>query len=341
MPAEAYAYHTDNLTIGYKSKHGIKTICRNIALSANKGELIALVGENGAGKSTLLNALAGLSKPLSGDIFVHGKSIHQISLKKLSQLIGYVSTEQVKVFNLTVYDLVALGRIPHTNWLGAIEDEDRQVIDESLRSVGMLAFAQREVVSLSDGERQRALIARTLAQDTPFMLLDEPTAFLDLPNKYEIVHLLSNLARRHQKTIIFSTHDLSVALQNADKIWIITQGNAIEGAPEDLMLNRSLDRLFPHSNLTFDAGSYQFIEKISKKPIINFFAEDKELSHALRLMLERKAYKAIQSKTADAEITATRTANLISIVWHKNGETFTFSSIYQLAQQLPNGYTLK
>jgi iron complex transport system ATP-binding protein len=174
--------------------------------------------------------------------------------------VGFISTEIVKITNMTVYELVSLGRFPYTNWVGKIEGTDHDIIMDSIEKTGMESLFDRNIAELSDGERQRAMIARVLAQDTEIMIMDEPTAFLDIKSKYEIVHLMHDLALKRGKTIIFSTHDLSIAISQADKIWLTLEDKLVQGAPEDLMIQGAFDHLFDSSVVGFNSkdGSFSF-----------------------------------------------------------------------------------
>lgn len=220
--------------------------------TAGKGELIAVIGRNGIGKSTLLRTLTGLQSHLSGHLNVEGTDITTYSRKGLSSKVGYISTEIVRVSNMRVYDLVSLGRFPHTNWMGRIDAADREFIASALIMTGMTGFSERPVTELSDGERQRAMIAMVLAQDAGIMIMDEPTAFLDITGRYGIIHLLHELTRERRKTIVFSTHDLLMAIRLSDKIWLLNGNGLIEGAPEDLMLAGSFNTLFDDTKVIFD-----------------------------------------------------------------------------------------
>ena len=257
----------DKLKIGYASGRNEKILFPPLNASVNKGELIAVIGRNGIGKSTLLRTLAGLQSSLGGKIFFDNKNIHDYSRLELAQKVGYISTEIVKVSHMSVYDLVALGRFPYTDWIGSINHENHRSIISALEKTGMLELQDRPVSELSDGERQRAMIARILAQDTGVMIMDEPTAFLDIGNKYEIINLLHLLSHKNEKAIIFSTHDLSLAISQADKIWLILDNALIEGAPEDLMIAGAFDHLFDSPAVQFNAenGSFSFrnVEKRS------------------------------------------------------------------------------
>ena len=208
------------LTLGY----GERTLFADAGIGFGWGEFTALIGRNGTGKSTLLRTVAGLARPQAGYITVNGRRTDTMSRREIAAAIAFVSTEEVKVENLKVTDVVALGRAPYTNWVGSLTEEDRAQVARALALVGMQAFAGKGIGTLSDGERQRVMIARALAQDTPIILLDEPTAFLDLPNKYEIGLLLRRLAHDEGKCIVFSTHDLAIALELCDTIALLEGG---------------------------------------------------------------------------------------------------------------------
>ncbi len=261
-----------DLGIGYPSKKGLNNnLFDHINLTGNSSELIALVGKNGIGKSTLLRNIIGLQNPIYGSVQFYDKHIKSYHRSEFARLVSFVSTEIVNVSNLKVFDLVALGRFPHTNWFGKLKSDDVIRSTRALEMVGMSNYAKKNINEISDGERQRVMIARTLAQDTKIIVLDEPTAFLDLPNKYEIVHLLNKLSKEENKTIIFSTHDLNIAIQEADKIWLMLDDEIYEGAPEDLILNEIFNKIFEKSNLSFDKvkGDFRMKRKHSDKLGLN------------------------------------------------------------------------
>lgn len=253
----------NSLKIGYVSGRNRNMLLPPLNASANKGELIAVIGRNGIGKSTLLRTMTGLQQSLGGEINYAGRNIRDYSRTDLAQKIGYISTEILKVTNMSVYDLVALGRFPHTNWFGKIGLKDHEIIMDAIEKTSMSAFCNRFVSELSDGERQKAMIARMLAQDTGIMVMDEPTAFLDIGSKYEILHLMHQLSQQSDKTIIFSTHDLHMALSQSDKIWLILDNQLREGAPEDLMIDGAFDHLFESSSVQFNSetGTFSFREE--------------------------------------------------------------------------------
>lgn len=222
-----------NLTLGY----GKNILLRNISAQASPGELIAIAGRNGSGKSTLIRAMTGLQKPLAGRILTDGLDIGSLPRETAARKVSIVNTDRVRIPWLKCRDLVALGRAPWTGWTGRLSDRDEEAVSEALESTGMTDFAMRSMDSMSDGECQRIMIARALAQDTPLMVLDEPTAFLDLPGRHQITDLLARLAAEKGKTVIFSTHDIGIALQRADRFWILDRDglivrNAAEAAPD-------------------------------------------------------------------------------------------------------------
>ena len=202
----------DNISLSY----GSRTILRDVSLHLAKGEFCALIGRNGAGKSTLLRALTANDKTL-----IEGTPLGKLSPEKMAQKVAIVTTERIRIENLLVEDLVAMGRAPYTNWVGHLQEIDREIVSKAIEAVGMSDFAKRDTSSLSDGELQRAMIARAIAQQTPIILLDEPTAFLDIPTRFEVCRLLADLAHKEGKTILFSTHDVDAALPACDSFAII------------------------------------------------------------------------------------------------------------------------
>lgn len=220
------------------------------------GRFTALVGRNGAGKSTLLRTIAALRRPLSGHVEINGTDTATLSRRDIALSIGFVSTEEVRIADLKVYDVVALGRAPHTNWTGRLTATDHEQVKKALALVGMSSFADKCIANLSDGERQRVMIARALAQDTPIILLDEPTAFLDLPNKYEIFLLLKRLAEQEDKCIVCSTHDLDIALKTCHAIALI-DGHDIKCRPTGEFIEEGgTERLFAGTKLTYDRSTH-------------------------------------------------------------------------------------
>jgi len=210
----------ENVTLRF----GHKVLIENACVEFADGQLTALTGRNGSGKSTLLRTMASLNRPASGTVTINGHDVGKTRAGEMARLMAFVTTERLRVANLTAEELVALGRAPYTDWLGNMTSDDRAKVMESLALVGMADMARRAIDTMSDGERQRVMIARALAQDTPVILLDEPTSFLDLPNRYEIVELLGRLAREKNKTIVFSTHELDIALRMTHSVALIGGG---------------------------------------------------------------------------------------------------------------------
>jgi iron complex transport system ATP-binding protein len=260
----------DSLLIGYGSGREANMLLPHLSMSVTKGELIALIGQNGIGKSTLLRTITGLQQPVSGRVVLNGRDLAEFNRYDLAAIIGYISTEPVRVSNMRVSDLVSLGRYPHTNWTGKLGKNDLEKINEAIEKVGLEKLTGRFINELSDGERQRAMVARVLAQDAEILVMDEPTAFLDIRSKYEIIHLLHDLSRTRGKTIIFSTHDLLTAISESDKVWLALKDSFTEGAPEDLILNGSFNRLFDESVVRFSPSdaSFSFSRKMRGKVCI-------------------------------------------------------------------------
>lgn len=230
----------DSATLGY----GSRTLLRDVSATWRRGALSALLGRNGSGKSTLLRAVAGLSPVQGGAIRLGGRDLREIPAADRARLIAAVTTERVRIANLACEDVVALGRAPYTNWIGRMQGVDAAVVARSLELVGMSDFARKTMDRMSDGECQRVMIARALAQDTPIILLDEPTAFLDLPGRYELGELLRRLAHDEGKCILFSTHDLDIALSLCDSIALIDTP-ALRHLPVDEMVQQGhIKRLF-------------------------------------------------------------------------------------------------
>ena len=227
---------TKDLHIGYKDK----AILPPINVSLDEGNLIALIGPNGAGKSTLFKTLTAHIKPISGSIELFGKELFEYSSKEKAMLIGLVLTERPDDMFLKVYDVVASGRCPYTNFFGKIEKEDENIIQESLEIVGINHLKYRYFNTLSDGEKQKVMIAKTLAQNTPIIFMDEPTAFIDYPSKIELFSLMKMLTKERNKTIIFSSHDLELLLRYTDDIWMISKGKELVSAKKDDLLESGI-----------------------------------------------------------------------------------------------------
>ena len=241
----------ETLTLGY----GNRTLIKDLSGEISGGALTALVGRNGTGKSTLLRAIAGIGQPYGGKISLAGHDLHTLSPASLSTTISFVTTDKVRIANLRSRDVVALGRAPYTNWIGRMQAQDRKTVDEALASVGMSDYADKTMDQMSDGECQRIMIARALAQQTPIILLDEPTAFLDMPNRYELCSLLSRLAHDEHKCIVFSTHELDIALELCDAVALIAPPEVHILPTDEMIRSGHIERLFSSDILSFNPAT--------------------------------------------------------------------------------------
>ncbi len=372
--------HIENLSIGYPGKGDVKVVADGICAGINSGELTCLLGANGVGKSTLLRTLSAFQPKLGGNIFIEGKEIGDYTDKQLSRVISVVLTEKCDIRNMSVVELIGLGRSPYTGFWGTLSKEDKIVVDKSIALVGiphlahrmvhtlsdgerqkvMIAkalaqetpviyldeptaflialvgiphLAHRMVHTLSDGERQKVMIAKALAQETPVIYLDEPTAFLDFPSKVEMMQLLHQLSRQTDKTIFLSTHDLELALQIADKIWLMDKANGVTiGTPEDLSLNGSLSNFFARKGIAFDLETGLF-------RVANEYTSQIRLAgHGQKYAMVRKAFQRngiLANRNVESEIYI-ETGDLKgdgSFVFHRPGkEPVTVYSIEELLQ---------
>lgn len=209
-----------------------KIVSKNLDLRIYRAEVVALIGPNGSGKSTLLRSVCGMQRPLGGALSLFGRPIEKYTARELSRIISVVLTGRYQPGHLTAERLVSLGRHPHTNFFGRITDRDLEVVEWALQSSGAADYRQRSVDELSDGELQKVMIARALAQEPALILLDEPAAFLDISRKYELMHLLHGIARDNSTAVLVTSHDLDLVLEVADRVWLMTeQGDVYEGGP--------------------------------------------------------------------------------------------------------------
>ena len=244
---------TRDLAVGYRNGKNAVTLLKDLNLALEKGKLVALLGQNGAGKSTLLRALTCDERPLAGTIEVNGRSLSEMSQKDRSRLIGLVSTERIQAGALTVTELVGLGRQPHTGFLGRLDEQDREIVRQAMADAGIIGKADEYMASLSDGERQKAMIARALAQQTPIIILDEPTAFLDVASRIETMRLLQSLAHERGKAVLLSSHDVSQSLMLANELWLITTDRQVlTGPPKQLVDDGAMNRLFENRDIHFN-----------------------------------------------------------------------------------------
>jgi len=317
---------TKELAIGY----GEKVIAQNLNLTANTNEIICLLGQNGVGKSTLLRTISNLQSRLSGDILIEQNDIRLFDPQELAQVLGIVTTEKIGAANMTVRELVTLGRHPYTNWLGKVSSTDQEKIEESIAQCRIDYLVDKKIGDLSDGQRQKAMIARVLAQDTKIILLDEPTAHLDLINRAEIMRLLSEI--KEKKSIIISTHELPLSMQFADKLWLMNFNQPlISGAPEDLAVSGKINKSFHENEFEIDVltGKVNFHRNI--KGTINLKGEGSALLWASQA-LQRSGYQINNDASKTIEVTLVKS----SIHWSLISDNITQSgeSIELLLKQL-------
>ena len=287
------------LAVGYRGKQG-KVVHRDLNFRLYSGELTCLLGANGAGKSTLLRTLSALQPPLGGELELLGRPVGSYSLKERSRLIGVVLTDKTQTGGLTVYELVALGRQPHTGFFGRLDAHDKDMIDYALQAAGISHKSDMYVAQLSDGERQKAMIARALVQECPLVLLDEPTAFLDVVSRIEIMALLRRLAVEENKAVLLSTHDVEQALVLSDRLWLLAGTCGLEcGVTEDLILANRIDSLFKgQQNVRFDLMHGGFSPTVEGKKRICLEASDEVLRHWAQNALNRHGYFCLDSEQA-------------------------------------------
>ncbi|MBQ8454235.1 MAG: ABC transporter ATP-binding protein [Bacteroidaceae bacterium] len=238
-----------HLTVGY----GEKAVLSDISQTLSAGQMVCLLGANGVGKSTILRTLSGFLPPLSGEVLLDGRDLTSLSLSQRSKSLSVVLTERVEVPYMKVVDLVGMGRSPYTGFFGTLSREDKSIVTEAIEMVGISCLAQRTIDTLSDGERQKALLAKALAQQTPVIFLDEPTAFLDFHAKVSTLRLMLRLAHETNKTIFLSTHDVEMAIQLSDVLWVVQDGQIASGTPSLLTENGTLHRFLEAEGISYDA----------------------------------------------------------------------------------------
>lgn len=238
----------EHLTVGY----GQRKLIADVSLNIDSRRLVALIGRNGAGKSSLLRVVAGIDVPRGGNVVIEGRYVAAMSPAEKARTVAFVTTQRVRVAHLRCRDVVALGRAPYTDWIGNLGEKDQEIVESSLERVGMASYADRTMDQMSDGECQRVMIARALAQDTPVLLLDEPTSFLDLPNRYDLCLLLSRLAHEENKCVFFSTHELDIALTLCDDVALVDSPHLYLLPASEMAQSGHIERLFNNPGITFD-----------------------------------------------------------------------------------------
>ncbi len=314
------AMATNALAVGYKSGRSKRTlVLQDLDLELQRGEFVCMLGPNGAGKSTLLRTLGKMQPMLAGSVEIEGQSIGSLSRHVLAKLLSVVLTQRLTVGHLTAYELIGLGRYPYTGWAAGLTSQDHKIIQWAIGATRSNNLAARDISELSDGERQRVMIARALAQQPAVMLLDEPTAFLDLPTRVEITGLLKRLTRETGLAVLLSTHDLDLALRSADTLWLITPDHKVErGAPEDLILRGELQSTFASSELYFDSDIGGFRPRTPATGNALLIA-DGLAGRWMRRALEREGFRVLDSPLAGEEID-------VEIVADDSDETSTSTS---------------
>lgn len=258
---QLYSLELKKLSIGYKQHHAERILLKDASLQLEKGKLVCMIGRNGIGKSTLIKTVSAVLKPLDGSIYIDNMDIHKLDAKQLANKISMVYTDKIETENLSVYSLLAMGRYPYLSWLGILSDEDKAIIQKAIALTGIEKLKDRNTATLSDGEQQKVMIARAIAQNTPLILLDEPTSHLDIAGRLDVFFTLKKLCTQENKTILLSTHQLDCALQFADEIWLLSSNQKlIAGSPKETIITTAIGEEFNSENLKFDArtGIFRF-----------------------------------------------------------------------------------
>lgn len=333
MTANRNILSINNASVGFRKKNNKIVLLEHLNLNVKQGELVGLIGRNGAGKSTLLHSLVRLHYFLEGEILLKNKNILSYLPTTFAQSVAFVSSGISYPETMTVREMVSLGRFPYTNWIGKLTVEDIDIIEDALRNVGITSLSERPLSEISDGERQKAMIARTLAQDTEIIILDEPTAFLDLPSKFDIIGLFHDL-RSKGKTIIFSTHDLNIALRLSDKIWLIDKKTVHAGAPEDLILDKTIAGIFDSDkiHLNQNTGDFELRRNGTKKLCMKCHTDN--VSLWTLQALQRSGYDVVAFDENLPLIISGEKNNKIFWEIKRFKESFNFDNIYDLLESL-------
>ncbi|MBN2664239.1 MAG: ABC transporter ATP-binding protein [Bacteroidales bacterium] len=315
-----------NVNIGYQNP-----IQKNINLDAYKGELIAVIGKNGSGKTTILKTIAKIIPALNGNIFVNNINSKEISISKYASLIGFSAMSSINTSNLSVYDIIRLGRTPHTSYLGKLKNKDIEAIEFAIKKTNLFNIRHKEITKISDGERQRTFIARLIAQQTEILIFDEPTAFLDVQTKHKIVSLFREIAKCSKKIVIFSTHDLKIAIQNADKLWLFDKNKIISNSPEDAILNGIFDEIFSDENILFNNFTADF--DVVKTPVGQVKINSN--STQIKYIWTKNAFERLGYSISD---NSKYTINVNDNNWTKNyqNKPKEYYSIYSLLKSFEN-----
>ncbi|PWR75716.1 ABC transporter ATP-binding protein [Methanospirillum stamsii] len=296
-----------DLTIGYKSqKTAVKEISKGLNLTLKRKELVCLIGPNGSGKSTLIRTLTGIQPSICGEVWLHGRRINEFTSDEKAKTLSVVLTTPVQTGYMTAFDIVALGRFPYTNWAGRLSNSDKSIVTNALSSVGAGNLSHRFIHEMSDGEKQKVMIARALAQEPELMVLDEPTAFLDLPHKIETMRILRMVAQKTGKSILLSTHDLNLAIRCADQLWILNRsGTMIAGTPEDLVLSGIFGSAFEIDGVHFDTTRGEFTIPVEKRGTFHLDAPESIQKIWTAYAMERIGYVPANGSSPDIVIQVT------------------------------------
>lgn len=326
------AIHIEDLSIGYAARNKVKVVAEHISAHINAGELTCLLGPNGVGKSTLLRTLSAFQPKLAGKIFIAGKELSEYTDRQMSRLISVVLTEKCDLYNMSVAELVGLGRTPYTGFWGMLSEADKLIVQQAIEQTGIAHLAHRMAHTLSDGEKQKAMIAKALAQETPVIFLDEPTAFLDFPSKVDMLFLLKRLSREMQKTIFLSTHDLELALQIADKVWLMDAFTGVHiGTPEDLALSGTLEHFFANEHISFETSTGLFRVKHIYSSSVSLEGTDTLRCAMVRKALNRSGFDIVGRGLAEKHIIVKE--KLIQLLG-KTGDMFQLNTIEELLAAL-------
>jgi iron complex transport system ATP-binding protein len=306
MPAQRLpfaALQTRDLAVGYRSRRSRRAVLERVNVAAQPGELVCLLGPNGIGKSTLIRTLARMQPALWGQVELGGERLESLSASDLARRLGVVLTERITVEALSGRRIVELGRYPHSGWLGGLSEGDRTVVQWAIDAVGAAHLADRDFNKLSDGERQRIMVARALAQEPVLLVLDEPTAFLDVPSRVELMGLLRRLTRETSLAVILSSHDLELALRTADVIWLLLPGGEIvTGAPEDVVVAGGIAQAFEGRHIRFQPEERSF-RWLGGDRGVAVVRGDGLRGAMARAVLEREGYSMTDSSTASGALT--------------------------------------
>lgn len=279
---------THDMAVGFVQGGKRTTLLKGLNLKLNQGSLVALLGRNGAGKSTLIRAITCDNAPIEGSVEIDGNPASEITKHQLSRLVALVATERIMGGAFTISELVALGRQPHTGFLGRLSKHDKEIVNQCLEAVGISHKAQQHVASLSDGERQKAMIAKALAQETPIIVLDEPTAFLDVASRIETMQLLHKLAHEQNKAVLLSSHDISQSLLLADELWVITSDHeVITGSTEAVVMSGAMDRVFGDTSIFFNGNLCDYEAQLPTRVKVKLLCDDSNLTRCMTNALLR------------------------------------------------------